>query len=163
LNSVVSPTVRLTDAQQGDLNVPLDGKAINVIRSFPGRGAVVWGARTLDGNSGDWRYIPVRRTAIYVEQSIGAALRGFVFAPNDAQTWTAATAMVENFLYGMWKEGGLLGSTPKDAFAVRCGLGSTMTAQDVVEGNLIVHVLLAMTRPAEFVQLVFRQKVATAE
>src|SRR5262249_20252903 len=148
--------------QQGPLNVPLNGKAINVIRDFAGRGPVVWGARTLDANSNEWHYINVRRTLIYVETSIKLALAQFAFSPNEATTWTTAIAMISNFLTGLWQQGGLAGTKPNDAFAVQCGLGSTMTANDILDGTMIVNVLLAIVRPAEFIVLTIRQKVAGA-
>lgn len=159
LTSVVAPTIKLNDEQQGDLNVPLDGKAVDVIREFVGRGSVVWGARTLDGNSNDWRYIQVRRTLIYVEQSIKTALNQFVFAANDGNTWVTVVSMVSNFLQGLWSQGGLMGATASEAFSVECGLGSTMTAIDVLEGYMIVQVTLQMIRPAEFIELTFKQKM----
>ncbi len=159
LNSVANPTFKLNNEQQGDLNVPLDGKAVNAIREFTGRGSVVWGARTLDGNSNDWRYIQVRRTLIYVEQSIKTALDPFVFAANDAKTWATVTSMVSNFLQGLWSQGGLMGATAAEAFTVECGLGSTMTGQDILDGYMIVQVTLQMIRPAEFIELTFKQKM----
>lgn len=161
LNSVVGPTLRVNHDQQGELNVPLDGKAINAIRDFVGRGPLVWGARTLDGNSNDWRYIQVRRTLIYVEQSIKTALDTFVFAANDGQTWVSVTSMISNFLQSLWSRGGLMGSSPAEAFAVACGLGSTMTPQHVLDGYMIVQVTLQMIRPAEFIELRFQQKMAS--
>ena len=162
LVSVVSPTVLLNDTQQGNLNVPLNGKAVDVIRQFTGRGTVVWGARTLDGNSQDWRYIQVRRTLIYVEQSIKAALDPFVFDPNNGRTWATVTSMVSNFLQGLWSQGGLMGATADEAFTVECGLGSTMTAQDILDGYMIVQVTLQMIRPAEFIELTFKQQMEGA-
>lgn len=159
LGSVVSPTVTLNDRQLGQLNVPLNGKAINVIRQFVGRGPVVWGARTLDGNSNDYRYIQVRRTLVYVETSIKAGLNQFVFAPNAANTWVAVTAMVSGFLRNLWSQGGLMGATANDAFTVQCGLGSTMTGMDILEGYMIVQVTLQMIRPAEYIELTFKQKM----
>lgn len=159
LASVVSPTVNLNDEQQGNLNVPLDGKAVDVIRYFVGRGAVVWGARTLDGNSNDWRYIQVRRTIVYVEQSIKNALNPFVFAANDGQTWTTVISMVSNFLEGLWTQGGLMGDKASDAYDVQCGLGSTMTPTDILQGYMIVQVMLQLIRPAEFIELTFKQKM----
>ena len=98
LVSVVSPTVLLNDAQQGNLNVPLNGKAINAIRSFLGRDILVWGARTMDGNSQDWRYVNVRRTMIMLEQSIRLAAQALVFEPNTARTWSILRTMIANFL-----------------------------------------------------------------
>ena len=159
LASVLSPTVKLNNDQQGELNRPLNGVAIDVIRQFPGRGSVVWGARTLDGNSNDWRYIQVRRTMIYIEQSIKNALNQFVFAANDAKTWVAAVSMASNFLQGLWSQGGLMGATAKEAFTVQCGLGSTMTPMDILEGYMVVQVTLQMIRPAEFIELTFKQKM----
>lgn len=159
LVSVISPSLLLNDVQQGDLNAPLDGKAIDVLREFVGRGTVVWGARTLDGNSNDWRYIQVRRTLIYIEQSIKSALNPFVFAPNDGNTWVTVTSMVSNFLQGLWSQGGLMGATASEAYTVQCGLGSTMTALDILEGYMIVQVTVQMIRPAEFIELTFKQKM----
>ncbi|MCE9672066.1 phage tail sheath subtilisin-like domain-containing protein [Myxococcus stipitatus] len=162
LASVTSTTLKLNNTQQENLNVPVDGKAINALREFVGRGTVVWGARTLDGNSNDWRYIQVRRTLVYVEQSIKSALDRFVFAANDGNTWASVVSMVSSFLQGLWSQGGLLGATASDAFSVECGLGSTMTAQDVLEGYMVVQVTLQMIRPAEFIELTFKQKMEGA-
>ena len=127
LSSVDGPTLKLNSRDQEDLNLPVNGKAVDALRAFPGRGTVVWGARTLDGNSPDFRYVQVRRTLIYLEQSIKAALEPFVFAPNTGQTWATVTSMVSGFLTGVWSRGGLMGAKPSEAFSVSCGLGSTMT------------------------------------
>jgi phage tail sheath protein FI len=159
LNSVVQPSVKLNAAQQGPLNIPINGKAIDVIRDFVGRGPVVWGARTLDGNSRDYRYVQVRRTLIYCETSIKTALNQFVFSPNDGKTWVAVVAMVSAFLQNLWSQGGLMGDKADEAFTVQCGLGSTMTALDVLDGYMIVQVTLQMIRPAEFIELTFKQKM----
>ncbi|MBL7780718.1 MAG: phage tail sheath family protein [Saprospiraceae bacterium] len=152
-------TVSINDNQQEDLNVPIDGKAVNALRFFTGKGILVWGARTLDGNSNDWRYISVRRTIIYIEQSIKNALQPYVFMPNTQQTWTSAVSMVSNFLQTFWNQGGLTGGNPQDAFSVQAGLGSTMTPVDIQEGNMIVQVMVATIRPAEFIVLTFKQKM----
>lgn len=162
LTSVTAPTYLVSADEQADLNVPLDGKAIDAIREFVGRGSVVWGARTLDGNSNDYRYIQVRRTLIYIEQSIKNALNQFVFAPNNGATWSTVVAMCSSFLQGVWSAGGLLGATPGEAFSVTCGLGSTMTATDILEGYMRVQVVLQMVRPAEFIELTFQQKMEGA-
>jgi phage tail sheath protein FI len=156
---LIEPTYEITDKQQEGLNVPPGGKAVNAIRTFPARGSLVWGARTLDSNSNDWRYIQVRRTMIYVEQSVKTALNAFVFAPNTASTWTTVTSMIESFLHGLWSSGGLMGASPAEAYGVRCGLGSTMTADDVLNGYMIVHIVLQMVHPAEFIELVFKQQM----
>jgi phage tail sheath protein FI len=162
LNAVSAPALMTNDDIQGDLNKPLDGKAINVVREFIGRGPVVWGARTLDGNSNDYRYVQVRRTLIYIEQSIKIAMGPFVFAPNDGNTWINVTAMISNFLQDLWGRGGLMGASAKEAFSVDCGLGITMTARDVLEGYMVVRVLLQLIRPAEFIELTFKQKMESA-
>jgi uncharacterized protein len=159
VQSVVEPTFRIDSKQQEDLNVPVDGKAVDAIRDFVGRGPVVWGARTLDGNSNDYRYIQVRRTLIYIEQSVKTALNQFVFAANDGNTWSTVVAMVSSFLQSVWSQGGLMGATASEAFTVQCGLGSTMTGQDILNGYMIVQVTLQMIRPAEFIELTFKQKM----
>jgi hypothetical protein len=115
LGSVVSPAVNLTSKEQEDLNLPLNGKAVNAIRTFPGKGVIVWGARTLDGNSQDWRYISVRRTVTMIEQSLKAASEAYVFEPNVVNTWVAIRGMMSNFLKDQWKSGALAGSTPEEA------------------------------------------------
>jgi phage tail sheath protein FI len=159
LNSVVSPTVSISHDDQEDLNVDIQGKSINAIRSFIGEGVLVWGARTLDGNSLDWRYISVRRTMIMLEQSIKLATKAYVFENNVSTTWVTIKSMIRNFLTGIWKRGGLAGAVPDDAFAVFCGLGETMTPDDILEGILRVTVLVAVTRPAEFIEITFQQQM----
>ena len=162
VEGVWQPAYKMTDDQQGSFNVPLNGMAIDIIKAFTGYGNVVWGARTLDGNSNDYRYIQVRRTLIYVEQSINAALRQYVFAANDGPTWMTVTAAVSNFLTQLWQQGGLMGDKASDAFMVQCGLGSTMTGQDILDGYMVVTVALQMVRPAEFIELTFRQQMQTS-
>ncbi|KAA4737492.1 phage tail sheath family protein, partial [Bacteroides fragilis] len=159
VNSVISPALSITSDEQEDLNVPLSGKAINAIRTFVGEGIKVWGARTLDGNSLDWRYINVRRTMIMLEESVKNASRAYVFEPNVASTWLNLKSMIQNFLTGIWKRGGLAGATPDDAFSVHVGLGDTMTPEDVLEGILRVTVLVAIVRPAEFIEITFQQQM----
>lgn len=159
LNAVVSPAVTISHDDQQDLNVTPQGKSINAIRSFIGEGTLVWGARTLDGNSLDWRYIQVRRTMIMLEESIRLAAKAYVFDNNEANTWITIKSMIRNFLTGIWKRGGLAGSSPDDAFAVMVGLGETMTAEDILEGILRVTVQVALIRPAEFIEITFEQQM----
>ncbi len=159
VSSVISPAVNLTNEDQEDLNVPLNGKAVNAIRSFIGDGIKVWGARTLDGNSLDWRYINVRRTMIMLEESVKNATKAYVFDPNVAGTWINIKSMIENFLNGIWKRGGLAGASPADAYSVHVGLGDTMTPEDILEGILRVTVLVAIVRPAEFIEITFQQQM----
>lgn len=113
------------------------------------------------GADDDWRYIQVRRALIYIEQSIKAALDRFTFAPNDADTWAAVVSVVSSFLDSMWSQGGLIGNSPSESYTVQCGLGSTMSAQDILEGFMIVQVTLQMIRPGEFIELTFKQKMAS--
>ncbi|MBF9222666.1 phage tail sheath family protein [Hymenobacter ruricola] len=160
LNAVVSPTVSLSDKDQGRLNIdPTTGKSINVIRAFKGMGVMVWGARTLDGNSQDWRYINVRRTMIMIEQSVKLAAHAYVFEPNDANTWVTVKSAINSFLFNLWKQGALAGSVPDDAYQVLIGLGSTMTADDILDGYMNVTVLVSIVRPAEFIELTFQQQM----
>jgi phage tail sheath protein FI len=160
LNSVIKPAVNITHDQQEDLNVnAVSGKSINAIRTFPGVGTLVWGARTLDGNSLDWKYINVRRTMIMLEQSIKLALRSYVFEPNDANTWVTVKSMIINFLTEKWKQGALAGASPDDAFDVQVGLGTTMTSLDILEGKMLITVKLAIVRPAEFIVVTFEQQM----
>lgn len=157
--SVTSPAVSISHEDQEDLNVPLDGKAVNAIRTFTGRGVLVWGARTLDGNNQDWRYINVRRTIIMFEQSIAAACGAYVFAPNTAATWVTVRTMLENFLNNQWQAGALAGATPAEAYTVNVGLGSTMTGNDILDGYMRATVKVAVVRPAEFIVITFQQKM----
>ncbi len=156
VRNVIGPSVRVTNQQQGELNVDaLSGKSINVIRNFQGRGTIVWGARTLEGNSNEWRYVNVRRLFIYLEESIKRASERFVFEPNDANTWVNVKAMISNFLTGVWKDGGLTGATAQEAFFVNVGVGTSMTMENVLAGEMIIEVGVAAVRPAEFIILRF--------
>ena len=159
VNLVRCPAVLITHEEYDDLNVPLSGKSVNVIRMLVGEGIKVWGARTLEGNSLDWRYINVRRTMIMLEESLKNAVRAYVFHPNSAHTWIDIKSMIESFLRSIWKRGGLAGATPEDAFSVHVGLGDTMTPEDILEGVLRVTVLVAIVRPAEFIEITFQQQM----
>lgn len=159
LNSVVSAAVNISHEEQEDLNVTPQGKSINALRPFVGEGILVWGARTLDGNSLDWRFVNVRRTMIFLEESIKLAAKAYVFEPNTANTWVTISSMIENFLTGIWKQGGLPGAVPEDAFSVHVGLGQTMTPTDILEGIMRITVLVAISRPAEFIEITFQQQM----
>ncbi|MCC9018714.1 MULTISPECIES: phage tail sheath C-terminal domain-containing protein [Flavobacterium] len=160
LNYVIKPTVKITNNIQDGLNVDtVAGKSINAIRSFTGKGTLVWGSRTLAGNDNEWRYVPVRRFFNMAEESIKKATEQFVFEPNDANTWIRVRAMIENFLILQWRAGALAGAKPEQAFYVRIGLGQTMSAIDILEGRLIVEIGMAVVRPAEFIILRFSHKM----
>jgi phage tail sheath protein FI len=143
----VEPASALTDADNALLN-PL---GVNCIRSFPVYGTVLWGARTLSGVS-DWRYVSVRRFALFLESSIIDSLTWTASEPNATPLWTAVRASVENFLTGYWRDGALIGATPNDAFFVRCD-ATTTTQDDLDNGRLNVDIGFAAVRPAEFVLL----------
>ncbi len=159
LNMVVSPSINLSADDQEDLNIPPDGKSVNAIRFFTGEGILVWGTRTLDAHSLDWRYINVRRTVIMLEESIKMACKGFVFEPNVASTWVKVKSMISDFLTGVWKRGGLFGASPEDARQIYVGLGETMTPEDILDGILRVTILVAVSRPAEFIEITFEEKM----
>ncbi len=162
LADVSGPAVKINDQIQEDLNVTSSGKSVNALRAFTGKGTLVWGARTLAGNDNEWRYVPVRRFFNMAEESIKKATEPFVFEPNDRNTWVRVRAMIENFLTVQWRQGALAGAVPQQAFFVKVGLGETMTAQDILEGRMIVEVGMAVVRPAEFIILRFAHKMQTS-
>lgn len=156
VNIVKDPSIAITKEEQENLNVDsTSGKSINAIRKFAGKGVIVWGARTLAGNDNEWRYVPVRRLFIFVEESVKKATEFVVFEPNDANTWLRTKAMIENFLITLWKDGALTGAKPEQAFYVKIGLGQTMTSLDILEGRMNIEIGLAAVRPAEFIVLKF--------
>jgi phage tail sheath protein FI len=158
ISNAVEPAILINDALNGELNVDAtSGKSINVIRNFTGRGTLVWGARTLAGNSNDNRYVNVRRFLNFAEESIQKAIGPFVFAPNEPNTWVRVRTLIENFLTVQWRNGALVGPKPEQAFNVRVGLNQTMTFDDILNGRMIVRAGLAISRPAEFIILEFQQ------
>ncbi len=160
---VIEPVIKLGNAKQDVMNVDAaSGKSINAIRSFMGKGTLVWGARTLSGNDNEWRYVPVRRFFNMVEESVKKSTYWAVFEPNDANTWVKVRGMIENYLTQKWREGALAGSTTKEAFFVKCGLGITMTSQDILEGRMNVEIGMAAVRPAEFIILKFSHKLQSS-
>ncbi len=161
MTSTVLPLVQLSDLDQADFNVDAEnGKSINCIRNFVGRGNMVWGARTLAGNNNEWRYVNVRRLFNMVEESCQNASRQFIFEPNDANTWVRVKGMIDNFLINLWRDGALQGAKPEHAFYCAVGLNQTMTADDILNGLMIVEIGLAAVRPAEFIVLRFSHKLA---
>ncbi|GAA5084467.1 hypothetical protein GCM10023210_04320 [Chryseobacterium ginsengisoli] len=162
LSYVVAPTVKISHEEQMEYNVNATGRSINAIRSFTGKGTLVWGARTLDGNSNEWRYISVRRFFNMVEESVKKATERFVFEANTANTWIRVQTMIENFLNQQWQDGALAGSKPEEAYYVSVGLNKTMSAQDILEGRMIIEIGMAAVRPAEFIVLRFSHKLQEA-
>ena len=132
----------------------LNPQGINCIRTFPGRGIKIWGARTLaETEKTEWRYINVRRLISYIEKSIEQGTQWVVFEPNDQDLWARVRRTVSNFLERLWREGALFGSTPEEAFYVKCD-ESINTEETMLLGRLFVEVGIRPVRPAEFV--VFR-------
>lgn len=161
LQAVLAPDAAITNLQQEWMNVDAStGKSVNAIRSFQPGQVLLWGARTLAGNDNEWRYISIKRTAIMIERSVKLALQSFYFEPNDANTWVRIQAMGENFLYQLWRQGAFPGAKPEEAFAVRVGLGVTMTASDILQGILSLQLMVAFVRPAEFTVIRIQQNMA---
>jgi phage tail sheath protein FI len=146
--------LHINTAQQGVLN-PL---GINCIRSFPGRGIRVWGARTLSDDP-DWIYVNVRRYFLYLEHSIADSTNWVVFEPNGEALWASVSGSIDAFLYNEWFNGRLAGKRPEDAYFVRCDR-TTMTQADLDNGRLVCLVGAAPLKPAEFV--IFRIGQMTA-
>ncbi len=145
----------INDRAQDDLNP----KGVNVIRSFPGRGIRVWGARTISSNA-LWKYVSVRRLFIFLERSIYEGTQFVVFEPNDDRLWARVTDTVRLFLRTQWRLGALFGRTEQEAFFITCDR-TTMTQDDILNGRLICEIGIAPVRPAEFV--IFRIFQNTAE
>ena len=127
----------------------LNPRSVNVIRSFPGRGIRVWGARTLSSDS-LWKYINVRRLFIFLEESIEDGTQWVVFEPNDEKLWARVKQTITQFLTQVWRDGALMGNTPEEAFFVKCDR-TTMTQNDLDNGRLIVMIGVSPVKPAEFV------------
>ncbi|MFN3240618.1 MAG: phage tail sheath family protein [Planctomycetota bacterium] len=146
-----------TDEQNDVLNPA----GVNPIRTFPGYGILIWGARTTSREV-MWQYVNVRRIFLYVERTLKQQMMAAVFESNDHKTWTSITLTVESFLREFWQEGGLMGTSEAEAFRVQCGVPQTMTMQDVDAGLLKVEISIAPVRPAEFVVFTISQLVQTA-
>ncbi|MBE0370322.1 phage tail sheath family protein [Pseudoalteromonas aurantia] len=159
LAQVLAPVLAIDNDDQKNLNVDAtSGKSINAIRSFVGKGTLVWGARTLAGNDNEWRYVSVRRLFNTVEESIQKATHFAVFEPNTPFTWLKLKTMIESYLENLWRAGAFFGETPEQAFFVNVGLGQTMTEDDINNGIMNIEIGLAAVRPAEFIVLTFSHK-----
>lgn len=159
----IKPSIELDDDDHASLNAPDNGKAINVIRAYPGRGILVYGGRTLAGNDLEWRYVNVRRTFCFIEDSIARAMQDFVFEPNTSQTWIKVKSMIGSFLNTLWKAGALYGDTPDAAYQVIVGEPESMSVQDVLGGIMRVIIKVAVARPAEFIVLQYEHKFELTE
>jgi phage tail sheath protein FI len=156
LISATSLQFLVEDTEQSQLN-PL---GVNCLRTIPSFGPVIWGSRTLSTKANpEWRYVPVRRTAIFIEQSIYNGIQWAVFEPNDHPLWGALRANIGAFMNGLFRVGAFQGKTADEAYFVRCNLGDTMTQGDIDRGQVIVIVGFAPLKPAEFVIVRIQQKV----
>ena len=148
-NEVVNGMISLQYDINDNVQAILNPKGINVIRSFRGRGPIVWGARTMSRDP-MWKYINVRRVFIFVEKSVKRSMQWAVFEPNNERLWSRVKTTISQFLISVWKTGALMGTKPEEAFFVVCDR-TVMTQNDLDNGRLIVVVGLATTKPAEFV------------
>lgn len=145
VNGALGLEFNITKGEQDVLNP----RGVNCIRAFPGRGILIWGARTAASDPA-WKYVNVRRLFIFVEKSIELGTQWVVFEPNDEKLWARVKQTINQFLSGVWRSGALMGTTEEEAFFVKCDR-TTMTQSDIDNGRLIVLVGIAPVKPAEFV------------
>lgn len=159
-NEVVRSALRfaepLTHAQQEVLNP----EGVNCLRTFPGRGHRVWGARTVSSDP-EWKYVAVRRYFDYLEASLDRGTQWAVFEPNGERLWADLRTAIGDFLHNEWRNGALTGTRPEEAYFVRCDR-STMSPQDLDEGRVVCLVAVAAIRPAEFMLIRIGQQTAPA-
>ena len=156
LNGVVGLAVELNDVQHGNLN-PM---GVNVIRRFPAAGVVAFGARTISSDP-EWKYVPVRRTAIMLRVSIYNGIQWAVFEPNDEPLWSQLRLNIGSFMMTLFRQGAFQGSTPSQAFFVKCD-AETTTQADIDLGIVNILVGFAPLKPAEFVVVKISQKAGQA-
>ena len=145
----IGPDKTISETQNGVLN----RKGINCIRTFPGKGTAAWGSRSLRGSDGlgsEWKYVPVRRTALFIEESIYRGLKWAVFEPNAEPLWAKIRMTVGDFMLTLFRNEALQGSKPEQAYFVKCDR-ETMTESDIDTGICNVLVGFAPIKPAEFV------------
>ncbi|WP_417067304.1 phage tail sheath family protein [Niveibacterium terrae] len=155
LNGVTDLEVPLTDSENGELN-PL---GVNCLRAFPTLGRVIWGARTWEGAdslASEWKYLPVRRLALYIEESLYRGTQWVVFEPNDTPLWAQIRLNIGAFMQGLFRQGAFQGSRPQDAYLVKCD-SETTTQADIAAGVCNIIVGFAPLKPAEFVIIKLQQ------
>lgn len=162
LSAGLTPAVKIGDTTQAAYTSADNTTAsVNMIRSFSGKGTLVWGGRTLTTGGSNWSYINVRRTFDMAERDISVALQAVLFEANGPATWEAVRAAIDNYLFNLWKKGALQGEVTSQAYFIHIGEGVTMTRDDINQGYLKVRIGLAVVRPAEFVILEFTQQVVS--
>ncbi len=155
LNGVVDLKVKLTDGENGQLN-PL---AVNCLRAFPVIGRTIWGARTLKGAdqlANEWKYLPVRRTALFLEESLFRGTQWAVFEPNDEPLWSQIRLNLGAFMQNLFRQGAFQGRSPREAYFVKCDKETT-TQNDIDLGVVNIIVGFAPLKPAEFVVIKLQQ------
>ncbi|WP_171076186.1 phage tail sheath subtilisin-like domain-containing protein [Streptomyces sp. YIM 121038] len=152
LRGVIALPMHLTDDEQADLNEA----GINCLRVFPGRGILIWGARTLAIDSHDWQYLNVRRLVCFLADSIRQSTSWAVFEPNDERLWATLRQTVQSFLKEQWRQGALRGATPDEVYSVICD-ASNNTLETVQSGRVICDIHVAPTSPAEFIHFQIQQ------
>ncbi|MGI8729485.1 MAG: phage tail sheath family protein [Solirubrobacteraceae bacterium] len=161
LAAVSGLSVALTDGENGQLN-PL---GLNCLRTLPGAGHIVWGARTLDGadrNASEWKYLPIRRLALYIEESLYRGTRWAVFEPNDEPLWSQLRLNVGTFMHDLFRQGAFQGANAREAYFVKCD-SETTTQSDRNRGIVNVLIGFAPLKPAEFVILKIGQIAGTPQ
>lgn len=155
LKGITKLELKLTDKE----NVELNEMGINCLRDMPNAGIVIWGARTLRGSDefpNEWKYIPVRRTALFIEESLFRATRWAVFEPNDEPLWSKIRLQVGNFMHDLFMKGAFHGRKSNEAYLVKCG-SDTTTPDDIANGIVNIIVGFAPLKPAEFVIIKIQQ------
>jgi uncharacterized protein len=155
LSGVQRLSVTLTDPEIGELN-PL---GVNCLRLAPAAGPVAWGARTLEGDdrlASEWKYIPIRRLALFIEESLYRGTQWVVFEPNDEPLWSQIRLNVGAFMRNLFRQGAFQGASPREAYFVKCDNEST-TQNDINLGIVNIVVGFAPLKPAEFVVLKIQQ------
>jgi phage tail sheath protein FI len=161
LNGVQGQVYKLTDAENGVLNQ----LGLNCFRIFPIYGPIAWGARTIagaDAQASEWKYVPVRRTALFIEESLFRGLKWAVFEPNDEPLWAQIRLNVGAFMHNLFRQGAFQGKTPREAYFVKCDKETT-TQNDINLGIVNIVVGFAPLKPAEFVIITLQQMTGQIE
>jgi phage tail sheath protein FI len=161
LKGVPQLSVPLTDAENGELNK----LGLNCLRAFPVYGRLVWGSRTLEGDdrlASEWKYISVRRMALYIEESLFRGTKWVVFEPNDEPLWAQIRLNIGAFMHNLFRQGAFQGTTPKEAYLVKCDKETT-TQTDINNGIVNIIVGFAPLKPAEFVMIKIQQLAGQIE
>jgi len=161
LVGVAALTVNLTDGENGRINP----QGVNALRAFPQYGRVVWGARTrrgADALASEWKYVPVRRTALFIEESLYRGTQWVVFEENDEPLWSQIRLNCGAFMQNLFRQGAFQGRSPRDAYFVKCD-AETTTQNDINLGIVNIHIGFAPLRPAEFVVIRIQQLAGQIE